>query len=386
MIKREIAKEFYDVSKEYNVVTILGPRQSGKTTLAKMCFPEYSYVNLEDPEIRNFARNDPKSFFSEYKTPLIIDEIQNVPELLSYIQVYCDQSNKPGEYILTGSQQPRLHGAITQSLAGRTALLQLLPFSISELDNFNLEMEWEDYTFNGFLPRLYDKKMQPTRLYKNYFQTYVERDVRQIINIKDLIAFENFMRLLAGRVGQVVNYTSLSNDVGISSTTIKEWLSILEASFIIYRLPPYFKNIGKQVIKSPKIYFVDSGLLSYLLGINSPEQVLRDPLRGCLFENLLVMDLLKTKYNRGLNIDFYFYRDSKRNNVDLIIRKGSELIPVEIKSAMTYSDEFKKGIKFFRKNSDNSSKGFIVYNGSLTPSTDDAEVVNFKTAPQILNI
>jgi predicted AAA+ superfamily ATPase len=384
MIQREITTEILDVAKEYNVVTILGPRQSGKTTLAKECFPDYSYVNLEEPESRKFAGEDPKAFLDLYKTPLILDEIQKVPELLSYIQVYGDKSNKPGEYILTGSHQPRLHEAISQSLAGRTAILNLLPFSISELRDFKLSMSWADYVYRGFLPRLYDRKMKETRFYRNYFQTYVERDVRQMINVNSLIAFENFMRLLAGRVGQVLNLSSLSNDVGVSSTTLKEWLSVLEASFIIYKLPPYFKNIGKQVIKSPKIYFMDTGLLCYLLGITSSKQVLRDSLRGSLFENLVIIDLLKRKFNYGEDAEFYFFRDSKGHEVDLIIEKSKTLIPVEIKSAMTFSNDFFKGIKFFQKHNNDLHNGFVVYNGDLTPTTDVAKVINLNNISEIL--
>ena len=267
LINRDIEKELITLSKTYPVVIITGPRQSGKTTLVKKFLKDYTYCNLEEPEIRSLAQDDSKSFFNLYKPPLIIDEIQRVPKLLSYIQLIVDENQDKGMFILTGSHQFELGQAITQSLAGRTALLNLLPFSIKELSSYDITGDKVEFLYKGFLPRIYKDNLEPTKSYRNYFQTYVERDLRNILNIKDIKPFETFLKLLAGRIGQIVNLTSLSNDVGISATTLKNWLSILEASFIVFILPPYFQNFGKRLIKSPKIYFTEVGLAIYLLSL-----------------------------------------------------------------------------------------------------------------------
>ena len=288
MIKRKIALELLKLLAEYPVVTILGPRQAGKTTLAKNVLNTYEYCNLEAPEIRAFATDDPKGFLAQFKKNVILDEIQRVPELLSYIQVIVDSEVRNGQFVLTGSHQLALHEAISQSLAGRTGILNLYPFSIDELSAADIFLgDYEHYIFQGFLPRIYDQHQRPTQAYSNYYQTYVERDVRQLINLKDIALFEKFIKLIAGRVGQLMDYSSLANDVGVSANTIKEWLSILEASFIVYKLSPYFENFGKRVVKSPKYYFMDTGLLAFLLGIEKASQVSRDPLVGQLFENLM---------------------------------------------------------------------------------------------------
>ncbi len=253
MIKRHIEPEFLQLLGEYPIVTILGPRQAGKTTLARQLLPDYAYVNLEHPETRAFAQDDPKAFLAQYSGKVIFDEIQRLPELLSYLQVAVDNQRENGRYVLTGSHQLALREAIAQSLAGRTAILHLLPFSIAELvDNDLGFVKAEDYLYQGFLPRIYDQQQRPSTAYANYYQTYVERDVRQLINLKDVAQFQKFMKLVAGRVGQLMDYSSLAGDVGVSATTIKHWLSILEASFILYKLPPYFENFGKRVIKTPK--------------------------------------------------------------------------------------------------------------------------------------
>lgn len=378
MILREIEKELKNLSKEYPVVTILGPRQAGKTTLAKHVFFEYNYVNLELPDVRHLATSDPNAFFDRYKTPLIIDEIQRVPDLLSYIQVKVDEHNNTGDYILTGSNQFRLSQSVAQSLAGRTAILKLLPLTINELTQNGIHQTRDEYLANGFLPRIYDQKQTPYKAYGNYLETYIERDLRQQINIKNLTSFRIFLKLMAGRVGQVLNISSLSNDVGLSTTTLTEWLSVLEASYIIYKLPPYYNNYGKRLIKSPKIYFTEIGLVSYLLEIRNPYEATRDPLLGGLFENLVIMDVLKKRYNQGLSPNLYFFRDNHGHEIDLILEEKRKLIPIEIKAAMTFHDRFSKAIPKFRKLSGNSEKGFVIYAGELEFESEDYIVRNFQ--------
>ena len=383
MIVRQIARELAATANEFPVVTIIGPRQAGKTTLARMQFPNHAYANLEAPDIRTLAMSDPHAFFSQFPPPVIIDEIQRVPELLSTIQVLADSSHERGQYILTGSHQLRLQEAVAQSLAGRTALLRLLPLSISELKATGITHTRDEFIYQGFMPRLYNEKIDPTRLYRNYCQTYIERDIRQMINLRSLTDFENFTRLLAGRVGQILNLSSLSNDVGVSSTTLKEWLSVLEASHTIFRLNPYFENFGKRIIKSPKIYFTDIGLASYLLGIESPALAARDPLIGNLFENMVVIEALKARLNAGKEPELYFYRDNKGNEVDLLFRQNRQLIPIEIKSAMTFNPEFAKGIAQFQKIASSAQKGHIIYAGNLTPELPHASVLHFTDVDHI---
>ena len=383
MIVRQIARELAATANEFPVVTIIGPRQAGKTTLARMQFPNHAYANLEAPDIRTLATSDPHAFFSQFPPPVIIDEIQRVPELLSTIQVLADSSHERGQYILTGSHQLRLQEAVAQSLAGRTALLRLLPLSISELKATGITHTRDEFIYQGFMPRLYNEKIDPTRLYRNYCQTYIERDIRQMINLRSLTDFENFTRLLAGRVGQILNLSSLSNDVGVSSTTLKEWLSVLEASHTIFRLNPYFENFGKRIIKSPKIYFTDIGLASYLLGIESPALAARDPLIGNLFENMVVIEALKARLNAGKEPELYFYRDNKGNEVDLLFRQNRQLIPIEIKSAMTFNPEFAKGIAQFQKIASSAQKGHIIYAGNLTPELPHASVLHFTDVDHI---
>lgn len=327
MINRLISKELVALTSEYPIVTVLGPRQAGKTTLTKDVLKGYEYSNLEIPEVREFAAEDPKAYLNQYKNPVIIDEIQRVPALLSYIQAIVDEEKQNGRFVLTGSHQLQLREAITQSLAGRTGILHLLPFSIKELAEADIAFDsFEEYAFRGFLPRVYDQSLRPTTAYSNYYQTYVERDVRQLIQLKDVTLFEKFIKLLAGRVGQLLDYSSLANDVGVGAKTIRNWISILEASYLLFKLPPYFENFGKRVIKSPKYYFTDTGLLCFLLGIRSPEQISRDPLVGSIFENIVVTECLKARYNRGDIPDLYFFRDSNGREVDLLIPLDRKLI------------------------------------------------------------
>jgi len=385
MISREIKQELHNQLTEFPVVTVLGPRQAGKTTLVKTELPNYEYVNLELPNIRKLAIDDPKAFLDRYPNKVIFDEIQRASELLSYIQVIVDETQENGQFVITGSHQLELRAAITQSLAGRTGLLSLLPFSIVELSAENIEYShFADYLFKGFLPRIYDQKQRPQTAYGNYYRTYVERDVRQLINLKNASLFDKFIRLLAGRIGQVINYQSLSADVGVDAKTIKEWLSILEASFIVCKLSPYFENFGKRVIKSPKYYFIDVGLLCYLLGINKKEQIVRDPLVGQLFENLVVIEVMKSRLNQGKEADLYFYRDSHGNEIDLLVAHGRELMGIEIKSATTFDNSFKKQLLKFSENQQKLKQSYIVYAGENFGFSDGIEAINFKTISKVL--
>jgi len=386
MIKRQIAEELGLLIQEYPIVTILGPRQAGKTTLAKTTLPQYTYSNLEIPEVREIARNDPKAYLAQFNGPVIIDEIQRVPELLSYIQSIVDEEHENGRFVLTGSHQLQLREAIGQSLAGRTAILNLLPLSIRELLSAGIEFErFEEYAFHGFMPRIYDQSQRPAAAYSNYYQTYVERDVRLLINLKDLSLFEKLLKLLAGRTGQLIDYSSLANDVGVDAKTIRNWLSILEASFLVFKLPAYFENFGKRVIKAPKYYFTDVGLLCFLLGIRAADQITRDPLVGSIFENLVVIECLKARYNTGLMPDLYYFRDSKGNEVDLVAQTGRSVTAVEIKSASTFSDSMLKGLRRFQNLSATVQNSFLIYNGSPYPLSDGTETLFFKNAADIFS-
>ncbi len=384
MINRHIEPEFFQLLGEYPIVTILGPRQAGKTTLAKQLLPDYAYVNLEHPETRDFARDDPKAFLAQYPDKVIFDEIQRLPELLSYLQVAVDSQRDNGRYVLTGSHQLALREAIAQSLAGRTAILHLLPFSIAELVDSGLGFtKAEDYIYQGFLPRIYDQQQRPSTAYANYYQTYVERDVRQLINLKDVSQFQKFMKLVAGRVGQLMDYSSLAGDVGVSATTIKHWLSILEASFILYKLPPYFENFGKRVIKAPKYYFIDTGLLCFLLGIENPSQVARDPLIGQLFENLVVIDVVKSFYNKGKLDNLYFFRDSNGLEADLLLQQGRQLMPIEIKSSSTYKPELLKGLKRILELSPQMANAHLIYAGDAMVFSNGINAIRFDEVGQV---
>ena len=365
MIIRQLATELRQLLTEYPVVTILGPRQAGKTTLSRgELGGSHVYANLELPEARAFAEEDPKGFLNQFQGPVILDEIQRVPELISYIQVAVDENPKNGQFVLTGSHQLSLHQAISQSLAGRTSILHLYPFSVGELASAGISYDNPyDYLFTGFLPRIHDQNQRPSIAYSNYYQTYVERDVRQLINLKDLSLFEKFIKLLAGRVGQLMDYASLANATGVSVSTVKEWLSILEASYIIFKLPPYYENFGKRVIKSPKYYFVEPGLLVFLLGIKNAKQISRDPLVGNLFENLIVTEFLKSRTNNGLLPNIYFFRDSNGNEVDIVLEDGRQLITVEIKANATFRKEHLKGLKRMESIADKQTRKYLIYAG-----------------------
>jgi len=364
MISREIGCAFRTALADYAVVVIYGPRQSGKTTLAKLCAVGYNYANLEDKETRELARDDYKAFFRRFPAPLIIDEVQRLPELLAQVQVIVDDNGKkPGQFVLTGSQQTELAAAVDESLAGRSCVLDLMPLSIVEVKEAAKKLTTDEILWRGLMPELWVTKKNPTLYYRNYFRTYVERDVRRLVNVKDLILFERFVTLLAGRVGQLVNFSSLAGEVGVSSMTISSWMSVLEASFLIYRLQPYHTNIAKRLVKSPKVYFTEPGLATYLLGIETPGQLAVHPLRGNLFENLAVMEAYKRESNRARDPQLYFYRTEKGFEVDLIRLSGLKVIPAEIKSAMTYSKSLIANLEEYCRQEKSAASPCLVYDG-----------------------
>ena len=377
LLKRTIETVLKNLAGKYPVVTITGPRQSGKTTLCRMMFAHKPYANLESPDIRQFAVDDPRGFLAQYPDGAVIDEIQRAPDLVSYLQPLVDEDRRDGLFILTGSQQFEVSNTINQSLAGRTALVKLLPFSIAELQPAFGLPGIDRLLYHGFYPRLWDKQLNPTQALGDYYQTYIERDLRQLVAIKDLNLFQRFIQLCAGRIGGLLNVSSLANDTGISHTTAGNWLSLLEASYIIFQLQPYFRDISKRLIKSPKLYFYDVGLATFLLGIENETQLARDPLRGSLFENLVVSEALKYRFNRGRGSNLYFYRDSKGNEVDLLIVSGSKFFPIEIKSGMTITRDYFKGLNHFaRVFPDHIPNGSgLVYGGEAAQKRTDVAIV-----------
>jgi len=388
IVPRAIEPVLGKLALQYPVVTVTGPRQSGKTTLCRRVFPKKPYVNLEAPDVRRFAVEDPRGFLAQYPAGAIFDEIQRAPELLSYMQGIVDESKRNGLFILTGSRQFEMLASVTQSLAGRTALLKLLPFSIEEMKGSFRLTSVDRLIVTGFYPRIYDQKLDPHQALGDYFETYVERDLRQVGMVRDLSLFRTFVRLCAGRIGQLLNLHSLANDVGISHTTARSWMSLLEASYIVYLLPPLHVNIGKRLMKSPKLYFYDVGLAGYLLGIRDELHAGRDPLRGSLFENLVVMEVLKYYLNRGERKPLSFYRDSAGNEVDLVIETGHGYVPVEIKAGATITDDSFKGLRHFSKVfcGKVESSG-LVYGGSdVQKRTDWMIVPAFETGKLIHQI
>lgn len=383
-IERQISDYVKKVAGMYPVVTICGPRQSGKTTLARHLFPTYDYVSMEDPGRRLQFENDPRGFLALHPAPCIIDEVQNTPSLLSYLQGIVDEQNTPGMYILTGSRQMELQESITQSLAGRSAMVDLLPLSCAELTAADIRHTRDEALYYGGLPRLYTEGIPPEIAYSNYMRTYVERDVRQLINIKNLSAFETFIRLLAARVGQIINYSSLASDVGVSAPTIKEWVSMLEASYLIFTVHPYYNNFGKRLTKSPKIFFTETGLVTALLDINSPSQVARDPLIGSIYENLVVSEFLKTRLNAGLRPNLYFYRDAHGFEIDLILDIKRRPLPIEIKSAMTYTPALTKNLQQFYQNAATQAlTPALVYSGENLGVFQGVKVININSVPEV---
>lgn len=382
-IPRQLTSELLISSREYPIVTLIGPRQSGKTTLVRSVFPDHGYVNLENPEIRALAEKDPKAFLHRWPAPVIYDEIQRVPSMLSYIQVLADEDpSAKGRWILTGSNQLKLRETVGQSLAGRTALLTLLPLSISELGSSESTSPrtFSEWIHFGFLPRIYDQRIRPQSAWRDYYQTYVERDVRLLIHLENQTGFERFLKLLAGRVGQLVNLNAMAGEVGVAQSTLTKWLSVLESSFLVFRLPPYHRNFGKRQTKSPKLYFTDPGLAAWLLGIESPEQVERDPLVGGLFENLVVVEALKSRLHAGKIPNLHFFRDSNGREIDLLYPNGRDVIPIEIKSSMTFDRSFASNIRYFQKVAKSETPGWIIYAGDMEFSSDLYHVIHFANA------
>ena len=387
IVQRKAAGLLKRYAESYPVVTVTGPRQSGKTTLVKTVFPEMTYFNLENPEVRRFAREDPNGFFETIPDGAIIDEIQRVPELLSYIMVRVDETNRSGQFILTGSAQFEVMDSLSQSLAGRTALLRLLPFDLEEAygrDGLG-ERQLDEVLFRGFYPRIISQDLPPSEALSFYVETYLQRDVRSLLNVKDLDMFERFLGLCAGRTGQLLSLSSLANDLGVSHNTLKSWLSVLQASFIIKLIQPFSKNINKRVVKTPKLYFLDVGLACYLLGIDNLNELRTHPLRGALFESLVVSECLKYRYNAGRRSNLYFFRDRSGNEVDLMLKHGDRYAALEIKSAQTFHSDFTKGLKFLKDllKEQISSMG-IVYGGDLTQSRENIKVAGFRDLVPLL--
>ncbi len=377
MVYRNAKEILLSLVRGYPVVAVTGPRQSGKSTLVKNVFNDKEYANLEDIEAREYAQSDPKGFLSQFPDGAILDEVQRVPSLFSYVQTIVDEKKEPGYFILTGSQQFGLYEDITQSLAGRVATVVLLPFSHDELINAKLLPDTpEELLFKGLYPPIYDRSLDPTLWYGNYTRTYIERDVRQIIQVRDLSTFQHFVRMCAARTGQLLNLSSLANDCGITHNTAKSWISILEASYIIYLLKPHFENFNKRLVKTPKLFFYDVGLAVWLLGINGIDQISIHPLRGSLFETYVVGELLKRRTNNALEPNIYFWRDRTGNEIDIIIDKGTALIPVEIKSGKTITSDyftmFKKWIEITGKKDE---KGWLIYAGAEHQKRSDGIVL-----------
>jgi predicted AAA+ superfamily ATPase len=364
MIERLAASKITQLARSFKSIAVTGPRQSGKTTLVKDLFPDKTYVSLENPDVRRFALEDPRGFLNKYGTGAIFDEVQRTPEIFSYLQEVLDNSSQTGRFILTGSNNFLLQQNISQTLAGRVAILNLLPFSTAELFPGQQNVPDEnDLIVKGLYPPIYDPGIPPQDWFPNYLRTYIDRDVRQIKNITDLIVFERFMRLLAGRTGQELNLTSLAVDTGVDTKTVQSWIGILESSFIIYLLRPHFKNFNKTLVKRPKLYFYDTGLVCSLLGITSSDQLALHPLRGSLFECLVVTELVKKRTNAGKPVNLYYWRDKTGHEIDIIVDNGSTLLPLEIKAGKTINGEFFKSLLYWNKLS-GEEKGYIVYAGS----------------------
>lgn len=379
MIPRELAPLLLKSASRYPVVTVTGPRQSGKTTLCRQLFPDKPYVSLEAPDTRRFATEDPRNFLASVKNGAILDEIQRVPDLTSYLQEMVDADPTPGRFILTGSQQFELMSGISQSLAGRTAILRLLPFSLGELKAAVPPKDIAKTLLTGFYPRIHDQQLDPAQMLGDYFVTYVERDLRQLAAVHDLQTFERFVRLCAGRIGQLLNLTSLANDTGISSATARNWLELLQTSYIVHILPPWFANTTKRLVKSPKLYFYDVGLACWLLELRTREQVARDPLLGSLVENLVISDVIKQRFNSGETGNLYFYRDAKGLEVDLLIPTGRQFHAVEIKAGATINPDYFQGLtRFGSAFPDAVASNYVVYGGEQRQQRNAAVVLPWR--------
>jgi predicted AAA+ superfamily ATPase len=390
MIPRTLEKKLRELAGYYPVVAVTGPRQSGKTTLCRNVFPDKSYVSLEALDAREFAASDPRGFLSEYAGGAILDEIQNAPSLLNYLQGEIDERSAPGRFVLTGSQHLGLSQAISQSLAGRCGILVLLPPSLNELQAFpNAPSDLFSVLWQGAYPRIYDRNIPAHQWLADYTSTYVQRDVRQVVNVGDLQVFAGFLKLCAGRTAQEINSSALGNDVGVSHNTVRTWLSVLETSCLIQRLAAWLPNIRKQVVKSPKLHFFDSGLACYLLGIREPEQLRLHPLRGAIFESWVVSEIYKTCVHRGMRPSLFHYRETRGVEIDLIIEQGDVLDAVEIKSGATMTADFLKNLDRFAGRLKDSGKqlqirNHVVYGGETSQQRSRAQVLAWRDARQLI--
>ena len=377
-INRDITTVMLEMYQFFPVITMTGPRQSGKTTLLRNVFKQLPYYSLENLDVRRFALNDPVGFLTQHPEGMILDEVQNAPDLLSYIQGMVDETPEK-RFVLSGSSQFSVIRQITQSLAGRTGVLELLPLSYSEVKKDADEETLDSVILKGFFPALYSGKNIFNLLYPSYVKTYLERDVRDLLQIKDLMQFQTFLRLCAGRIGSLFNASELSGEVGVSANTIKSWLSVLEASYIITMLPPFYENTRKRLTKTPKLYFCDTGLACYLLGIETEQHLARDKMRGHLFENFIITEALKCRYNKGKESNLYFYRDSNGVEVDLLIKNGSDYTAVEIKSSQTYHPDFQAGIRTLSTvMKERITNKVILYAGDFENETADIKLLNYQ--------
>jgi predicted AAA+ superfamily ATPase len=365
-VNRQLAHAIEKQRDKFPVIAVTGPRQSGKTTLLKTLFSDYQYVSLENPDNRSFATDDPVGFLNKYKEKIILDEVQQVPLLFSYIQTIVDESRQMGQFILSGSQNFQLLSNITQSLAGRVALFKLLPFDFDEMKSKDLLQDnFSAVCINGFYPSIFDRAIEPTIFYANYIRTYIERDVTELINIKDTRQFRVFLGLCAARTGQLLNLNSIATECGISQPTAKAWLSVLESSYIIFQLQPFFQNFNKRLIKSPKLYFYDTGLLCHILGLRDNETFNKSQLRGNIFENLVIAEFMKKNEHRYLHKDYWFWRDSNGHEVDLLTHNGNDFDIFEIKSSQTIMTEQFEGMNYFSTLAENKiNKMTLIYGGS----------------------
>ncbi len=377
-IARDISAVMLEMYKNFPVITMAGPRQTGKTTLLRKVFTSLPYYSLENLDIRNFALNDSIGFLNQHPEGMILDEVQNTPDLLSYIQGLVDE-NPDKRFILSGSSQFSVIKEITQSLAGRTGVLELMPLSYIEVKKRADKKSLDEVLATGFYPALYSGKNIPNLFYPSYVKTYLERDVRDLLQIKDMMQFQIFLRLCAGRIGSLFNASELSGEVGVSVHTINAWLSVLQASYIVKLLPPFYENITKRLTKTPKLYFYDTGLACYLLDIETPQQLARDKMRGHLFENFVIMEALKYRYNQGKESNLFFYRDSNGVEVDLLVKRGNEYSAIEIKSSQTYHSEFEASIKSLSKVlKDRLGNKAIIYTGEFENNTSEIRLLNYK--------
>jgi predicted AAA+ superfamily ATPase len=385
MIEREIKDSLMHFAGQYPVTLVTGPRQSGKTTLVKTAYPDLAYVSLEDLDTRQFAQNDPRRFLAQFDSGAVLDEVQRVPNLTSYIQTMVDEKFFQQPVILTGSGQFEMMDQMSQSLAGRTALLKLLPFTLSEAYIDLKIVPVDEILVSGFYPRIFDQKLDPNAFYSFYTSTYLERDVQSLIKVKDFTIFEKFLKLCAGRTGQILNLSALGNEVGVAHNTIREWLSVLEASFLIFFLRPFSKNINKRIVKSPKLYFTDVGLAAYLMGIENARQVATHPLRGALFETFIIGEFLKFRFNTGKGNNLYYYRDSSGTEVDLVMEYGPDIVAIEIKSAETISQNFFKPLSRFEKYFGTLKKKIVLYAGNALQQRSEGTIYNFRDLAHLFN-